>query len=49
MSNCETSLNDEAELQNVMLENSSSFVSANSRSNTRRGGVGLFYENALPI
>ena len=31
-----------------MLENYN-FVSCNNPSNTRRGGVGIFYKNDLPI
>ena len=45
---CETSLDDTVELPDVMLENYN-FVSCNNPSNTRRGGVGLFYKNDLPI
>ena len=45
---CETSLNDTVDLPDIMLENYS-FVSCNNPCNTRRGGVGLFYKNDLPI
>ena len=45
---CETSLNDTVYLPDEMLENYT-FMSCNSPSNTRRGGVGLFYKNDLPV
>ena len=45
---CETSLNDTVDLPDEMLGNYT-FVSCNSPSNTRRGGVGLFYKNDLPV
>ena len=45
---CETSLNDLVELPETLLHEYT-FVSANNPANTRRGGVGLFYKNSLPI
>ena len=45
---CETSLNDLVELPGTLLHEYT-FVSANNPANTRRGGVGLFYKNSLPI
>ena len=45
---CETSLNDSVELPEILL-NDYSFVSANNPTNTRHGGVGIFYKNYLPI
>ena len=43
-----SSLNDTVDLPNVLLENYT-FVSCDNPSNTRNGGVGLFYKNDLPI
>ena len=45
---CGTSLNDTVDLPNVLLEKYT-FVSCNNTSNTRNGGVDLFYKNDLPI
>ena len=45
---CERSLNDSVELPEILL-NDYSFVSANNPTNTRHGGVGLFYKNSLPV
>ena len=45
---CETSLNDSVELPESLL-NDYTFVPANNPVNTRNGGVGLFYENSLPV
>ena len=45
---CETSLNDSVVLPETLL-NDYTFVSANNPSNTRHGGVGLFYKNSLPV
>ena len=45
---CETSLNDSVELPLTLL-NDYTFVSANNPTNTRHGGVGLFYKNSLPV
>ena len=45
---CETSLNDSVELPDVLL-NDYSFVPSINPTNTRHGGVGLFYKNSLPI
>ena len=42
---CETCLNDSVEL----LLDEYTFVHANNPANTRRGGVGLFYKNSLPV
>ena len=40
---CETSLNDSVELPETLL-NDFTFVPANNPSNTRHGGVGLFFQ-----
>ena len=45
---CETSLNDSVELPETLL-NDFTFVHANNPSNTRHGGVGLFFKNCLPV
>ena len=45
---CETSLNDSVELPEPLL-NEYTFVPANNPTNTRHGGVGLFYKNSLPV
>ena len=45
---CETSLNDSVELPETLL-NDFTFVPANNPSNTRHGGVGLFFKNCLPV
>ena len=45
---CETSLNDSVELPGTLLNNYI-FVPANHPANTRRGGVGLFFRNTLPV
>ena len=45
---CETSLNDSVELPSTLL-NDYTFVSANNPTNTRYGGVGLFYKHSLPV
>ena len=45
---CETSLNDSVELPLTLL-NDYTFVSANNPTNSRHGGVGLFYKNSLPV
>ena len=45
---CETSLNDSVELPSTLL-NDYPFASANNPTNTRHGGVGLFYKNSLPV
>ena len=44
----ETSLNDSVELPESLLKDYT-FVHANNPANTRRGGVGLFYKNSLPV
>ena len=44
----ETSLNDSVELPEPLL-NEYTFLPANNPTNTRRGGVGLFYRNSLPV
>ena len=43
---CETSLNNSVELPEL---NEYIFVPVNNPANTKRGGVGLFYKNSLPI
>ena len=45
---CETSLNDSVELPDTLL-NDYPFVSANNPSNAKHDGVGIFYENSLPV
>ena len=45
---CETSLNDSVELLEPLLENFTS-VRCNNPNNIRHGGVGLFYEESLPL
>ena len=45
---CETSLNDSVELPEISL-NDYIFVSADNPTNSRHGGVGLFYKNSLPV
>ena len=45
---CEVSLNNTVEIPVPLLENYT-FVSKNNPSNTRHGGVGLFYKNSLPL
>ena len=44
----ETCINDTVEIPEVLLENYT-FINSNSSTNTRRGGVGLFYRNNLPL
>ena len=44
----ETCLNDSVELPDKLLDDYS-FVFQNNPLNTRRGGVGLFYKNSLPL
>ena len=44
----ETSLNDSVELPEPLL-NKYTFLPCNNPTNTRRGGVGLFYRNSLPV
>ena len=44
----ETSLNDSVELPEPLL-NEYSFLPCNNPTNTRCGGVGLFYRNSLPV
>ena len=44
----ETSLNDSVELPEPLL-NEYTFLPADNPTNTRRGGVGLFYRNSLPV
>ena len=45
---CEISLNDSIKLPDILL-NDYTFVHSNNPTNTRHGGVGLFYKNSLPI
>ena len=45
---CETSLNDSVTLPDTML-NDYTFEPANHPANTRRGGMGLFFKNSLPV
>ena len=45
---CETSLNDTVKLPETLI-NDYTFVPANNPLNTRRGGVGLFFKNSLPV
>ena len=44
----ETSLNNSVELPEPLL-NEYTFLPCNDPTNTRRGGVGLFYRNSLPV
>ena len=48
---CETSLNDEVVLPDPKdyLNNEYSFIPANKPDNSRHGGVGFYYKNALPL
>ena len=45
---CETSLNDSIKLPDI-LHNDYIFVSSQNPTNTRHGGVGLFFKNSLPL
>ena len=45
---CKTCLNDSIELPETLLDEYT-FVPVNNPANTRRGGVGLFYKNSLPV
>ena len=45
---CETSLNDSIKLPDILL-NDYTFVSSQNPTNTRHGGVGLFFKNFLSI
>ena len=45
---CETSLNDSIELPDILLDGYT-FVPSNNPTNTRHGGVSLFYKSTLPI
>ena len=45
---CETNLNDSIKLPDILL-NDYTFVSSQNPTNTRHGGVGLFFKNSLPI
>ena len=45
---CETSLNDSIKLPDILL-NDYTFVSSQNPTNTRHGGVRLFFKNSLPI
>ena len=45
---CETSLNDSIKLPHILL-NDYTFVHSKNPTNTRHGGVELFYKNSLPI
>ena len=45
---CETSLNDSIKLPDILLKDYI-FVHSKNPTNTRHGGVGLFYKNSLPI
>ena len=44
---CETSLNDSVELKEILLKEYT-FIAANNPSNTRHGGVEIFYKNSRP-
>ena len=44
----ESSLSDSVELPLPLL-NEYTFLPANNPTNTRRGGVGLFYRNSIPV
>ena len=45
---CETCLKDSFEMPETLLDEYT-FVPVNNPANTRRGGVGLFYKNSLPV
>ena len=45
---CETCLNDLVKLPETLLDEYT-FVPVNNPANTRRGKVGLFYKNSLPV
>ena len=45
---CETCLSYSVELPETLLDEYT-FVPVNNPANTRRGGVGLFYKNSLPV
>ena len=45
---CETRLNDSIKLPDILL-NDYTFVSSQNPTNSRHGGVGLFFKNSLPI
>ena len=45
---CETSLNDSINLPEVLLHDYT-FVPSKNPTNSRHGGVGLFFKNVLPI
>ena len=45
---CEVSINDTVEIPEKLLEDYS-FIAKNNNTNTRHGGVGLFYKNTLPL
>ena len=45
---CETCLNESVELPETLLDEYI-FVPVNNPANTRRGGVGFFYKNSLPV
>ena len=44
----ETCINDSVVIPDVLIDNYT-FVNANNSSNSRHGGVGLFYKNSLPV
>ena len=48
ISTCETCLNDSVELPETLLDEYTC-VHVNNPANTRRGGLGLFYKNSLPV
>ena len=45
---CENCLNDSIKLPDILL-NEYTFVHSKNPTNTRDGGVGLYYKNSLPI
>ena len=45
---CETSLNDSIKLPDILLDDYT-FVHSNNTTNNRHGGVGLSYNNSLPV
>ena len=45
---CESNLNDSIKLPDILL-NDHTLVHSKNPTNTRHGGVGLFYKNSLPI
>ena len=45
----ETNLNNAVEIPEPLMNDDYTFISANNSSNKKRGGVGIFYKNSLPV